>query len=136
MGRTLALLIAGAALLALAGTAAGGRPAAVEAELSNTASLVSVGDAVDVTLVVTCRRRFDVLEANLSVSQGNTFGFTGFNIPRCDNKPHTIIVRVPGEEGRFTEGDAFSSLFVLVVSRGKSEATEQVQDVETIVITS
>jgi hypothetical protein len=87
---------------------------------------------VDVPLTVTCHPRFEVLEANLSVSQENASGFTGFGVPRCNNRPQTVVVRVMSSGVPFQPGSASASAFVLVLDRAGTSETRQDQDAETI----
>jgi hypothetical protein len=127
---------ASAAMLLVLASTASSAPPAVDVELQGTGTLVSGGSAVDVALTVTCHPRFEVLEANLSVSQENASGFTGFAVPRCNNRPRTVVVRVTSFGEPFQPGSASASAFVLVLDRGGTDETRQDQDAETIQLAS
>ncbi len=129
------VLAAAAAMLLVPAPTASTAPAAVDVELEGTGTLVSGGAAVDVPVIVTCHPRFTVLEANLSVSQGDASGFAGFPVPRCNNQPQRVVVRVASFGAPFQPGAASASAFVLVIDRGQSDETQQDQDSETIQLT-
>jgi hypothetical protein len=130
------LLASVAAMLLVLAPTASTAPPAVEVELQGTGTLVSGGAAVDVPVTVRCHPRFTVLEANLSVSQGSASGFTGVSLPRCDTRPHDVVVRVTSFGDPFQPGGAFASAFVLVISHGQTDETGQDQDSETIQLAS
>ena len=98
-----------------------------------TGELLGSGEAAVVRLRGSCEPPFEVLEANLSLSQGPFIsGFTGTSGFPCDGKLHKDLVTVPADEGTsFREGEAFASAFLLLIDPATDE-TEEAQATRTI----
>jgi hypothetical protein len=103
-------------------------------EIDPEAKLVA-GGLVIVRLTVTCDPGREVLEAHLRVSQDDQriSGTAGISRIRCDDRTHTIKVRVAPLEGAFHEGEALASAFILRLDP-TTGATEQGQDSRTITV--
>ncbi|HEX2058209.1 MAG TPA: hypothetical protein VHI71_07550 [Actinomycetota bacterium] len=94
----------------------------VTADIAPTATLVGEGEAVDLTVTVTCPKKHDVLEAFVYVTQdGYTSQFAGIGIGKCKGKPVTYTVRVRPLEQPFHRGDASASSYVLVYNEDQSD---------------
>jgi hypothetical protein len=119
MRRLFVLGFAVAVLLLAAGVARAEFSATVV--LEKKAQVLSDGSAV-VRLQVTCVG--PVLEANLSLTQGNTSNLQGFGGIVCDGETHTIDVHVTPLEGPYVKGKAFASAFVLICDDSVSECTQ------------
>jgi hypothetical protein len=80
-------------------------------------------------LTITCDPGREVLEAHLTISQDDqrTSGTAGISRIRCDNRPHTVRVRVTPVEGAFHAGEAFASAFISRLDPNTG-TTEQGQD--------
>jgi hypothetical protein len=128
------LLVVLVAALGLAWAGSVPVQAAVAVSIEPEAKLVANG-AVRTVVVVSCDLGHQVLEAHLSVSQGNQaiFGQTGIPV-RCDGKSRKYRVTVTPLEGAFHPGDAFASAFVLTCADPTCGTTEQGQDARTITV--
>lgn len=109
------LLVCTTALLVLALALAAIAQAAVSVSIERNATLVGAGEAVQVRVNVTCDPGFEVLEANISVSQRNTTGFGGIPGVVCDGTTHTLTATVNAQDGSYRRGKASASAFVLVI---------------------
>jgi hypothetical protein len=98
------------------------------------AKLVS-GGSVMARLTITCDPGRDVLEAHLTISQDDQriSGTAGISRIRCDNRPHTVRVRVSPVEGAFHEGEAHASAFILRLD-SNTGTTEQGQSSGTVTV--
>jgi hypothetical protein len=105
--------------------------AATAVSIEPKAKVVEGGAAVVVRLVVTCDPGLETLEANLSVSQDEASGFTGFGGFSCTGRPERLRVRVPAQDGTFDRGEAFASVFILRIDPN-TQQTEQGQDSRTV----
>jgi hypothetical protein len=114
-GRFVRVLVCTAASLVLALAAAAIAQAAVSVSIERNATLVGAGEAVQVRVNVTCDPGFEVLEANISVSQRGTTGFGGIPGVVCDGTTHTLTATVSAQEGSYRRGTASASAFVLVI---------------------
>jgi hypothetical protein len=76
--------------------------------------VIQGGESALVFVVVQCTLDpgDELLEGNLSLSQGAAFGMSGLN-PTCDGAPHRTIVRVRSFGQNFAVGEAFASAFLL-----------------------
>jgi hypothetical protein len=125
-------LLAVGGVLALPGSAAAQQ--AVSVSIESNGKVVGSGEAAAVRLTVSCEAPFEVLEANLSLSQGAASGFTGFGGFGCDGKNHKLRVTVPANEGTaFAKGPASASAFVLVINPNTQE-TQQGQASQTVTL--
>jgi hypothetical protein len=107
---------------------------AVSVSIEPNGKVVGSGQAAAVRVAVSCEPPFEVLEANLSLSQGAASGFTGFGGFGCDGKTHKIRVTVPANEGTsFAKGEASASAFVLVINPNTQE-TQQGQVTQTVTL--
>jgi hypothetical protein len=89
---------------------------AVSVQVSPTAQAIAGGQALLVTVEVTCEPGFEVLEAHVFAQQGTTSNFAGIGSVVCDGKPHVHKVRVNALDGQqFSSGEAFVSAFVLLL---------------------
>jgi hypothetical protein len=124
-------ILAVGGLLTQTGTASEQQVASVS--IKPTGTLVGSGEAALVRLRGSCQRPYEVLEANLSLSQGSFIsGFTGFSGFPCDGKLHKELVTVPADEGTsFQRGAAFASAFVLL-EHPITQETQQAQATRTI----
>jgi hypothetical protein len=124
-------ILAVAGVFAQTNTALAQQPASVL--IKPTGKLVGSGEAAVVRLRSSCEPPFEVLEANLSLSQGPFIsGFAGTTGFPCDGKVHKERVTVPADEGTtFHAGAAFASAFLLVIDPATDE-TEQDQATRTI----
>lgn len=93
------------------------------------------GGSVVARLTIVCDPGREVLEAHLTISQDDQriSGTAGISRIRCDNRPHTVRVRVTPLEGAFHEGNAFASAFISRLDRSTG-TTEQGQDSGTITV--
>jgi hypothetical protein len=122
------VLLMGAIVLGLVGSpGALAQTDAVEVSVKPSAELVGGGEAVTVEVRVRCDPGLEVLEANLSVSQGDASGFTGFGGITCNGRRQTRFVTVSTFGALFAKGQAFASAFVLVIDPDTQE-TQQGQD--------
>jgi hypothetical protein len=98
------------------------------------AKLVSGGSVV-ARLTITCDPGRQVLEAHLTISQDDQriSGTAAISRIRCDNRPHTVMVRVSPVEGAFHEGEAHASAFILRLD-STTGTTEQGQDSRTVTV--
>jgi hypothetical protein len=98
------------------------------------AKLVSGGSLV-ARLTITCDPGRQVLEAHLTISQDDQriSGTAAISRIRCDNRPHTVMVRVSPVEGAFHEGEAHASAFILRLD-STTGTTEQGQDSRTVTV--
>jgi hypothetical protein len=94
-----------------------------------------VRGSVVARLTITCDSGRDVLEAHITISQDDQriSGTAGISRIRCDDRPHTVRVRVTPLEGAFHEGDAFASAFISRLDPNTG-TTEQGQDAQTITV--
>jgi hypothetical protein len=127
----MALLVAFVVAASLSATPA---YATTTVEVDPDAKLVA-GGLVMVRLTVTCDPGREVLEAHLRVSQDDQriSGTAGISRIRCDDRAHTIKVRVAPLEGAFHEGEAFASAFILRLDP-TTGTTEQGQDARALTV--
>jgi hypothetical protein len=94
-----------------------------------------VRGSVVARLTITCDSGRNVLEAHITISQDDQriSGTAGISRIRCDDRPHTVRVRVTPLEGAFHEGDAFASAFISRLDPNTG-TTEQGQDAQTITV--
>jgi len=99
-----------------------------EAKLARSGSVVA-------RLTITCDPGREVLEAHLTISQDDQriSGTAGISGTRCDNRPHTVKVRVTPVEGAFHEGEASASAFISRLDPNTG-TTEQGQDSQAITV--
>jgi hypothetical protein len=104
---------------------------AVSVQVSPTAQAIAGGQALLVTVEVTCEPGFEVLEAHVDVHQDSTFRQAGIGSVVCDGKPHVHKVRVNALDGQFSRGEAYVSAFVLLLDPATG-MTVQGQDARTV----
>jgi hypothetical protein len=125
-------LLAVGGVLALPASAAAQQAASVSIEPNG--KVVGSGEAATVRVAVSCETPFEVLEANLSLSQDAASGFTGFGGFGCNGKTAKLKVNVPAAEGTsFAKGEASASAFVLVINPNTQE-TQQAQATATVTL--
>ena len=84
------------------------------AEIAKKATLADDGQAVLVTVTVTCPSGSELLEAFVYIVQdGNTSQFAGLPVV-CDGTAQTVTVRVPTLEMPFQTGKARASGYVVL----------------------
>ena len=89
---------------------------ALTVEIAKKATLVAEGQAVLVTVTVTCPAGSEVLEAFIYVVQDERSSpFVGLPVT-CDGTAQTITVSVPASDIPFRTGDARVSGYVLLMS--------------------
>ena len=127
----LTLTLAAAAIALLVAPTAS---AAVLATVEPMAKIIDRGAGVIARITVECDEGWQVLEANVTVSQDNqaVSGTAGIPGVTCDGKAHKYRVQVNAQEGSFRKGEAHASAFVLVLNEGGT--TEQGQASGTIKI--
>jgi hypothetical protein len=119
-------------LLGLTGSASAQQ--VVSVSVGPNGKVVASGQAAVVRVAASCEAPFEVLEANLSLSQGAASGFTGFGGFSCDGKTHKLRVTVPADEGTsFAKGTASASAFLLVINPS-TQQTQQAQATATITL--
>jgi hypothetical protein len=124
------ILASAAAFLPVALAAPGdarARPLAT-VEVADTAALSPDGQTVTIDVTASCARRWEVLEAFVTVSQPQTFGMGGIPLT-CTGRPRTFTVNVTSLDLAFEPGDAQASALVLIERRGR---TQQAQDSEVV----
>jgi hypothetical protein len=104
---------------------------AVSVQVSPTAQAIAGGQALLVTVSVTCEPGFEVLEAHVFAQQGATSNFAGIGSVVCDGRPHVHKVRVNALDGQFSRGEASVSAFVLLLDPATG-ATVQGEDARTV----
>lgn len=97
-------------------------------EVADTAALSPDGQTVTIDVTASCARRWEVLEAFVTVSQPQTFGMGGIPLT-CTGRPRTFTVNVTSLDLAFEPGDAQASALVLIERRGR---TQQAQDSEVV----
>jgi hypothetical protein len=126
---TVALVVA---LILVGGAASAQEPEAVSVQVDPTAQVIAGGRTLLVTVEVACEPGWQVLEANVSVTQGATSSLVGIGGVVCDGKPHVHKVKVNAlGEGQFSRGTAFVSAFVLLLDPA-TQTTVQGQDARTV----
>jgi hypothetical protein len=103
----------------------------VVVDVGPTAQLLEDGQAVRVKVKVACEPGWQVLEANVSATQGATSSLAGIGGVVCDGKPHVHKVRVNALDGQFSRGTASVSAFVLLLDPA-TQTTVQGQDARTV----
>jgi hypothetical protein len=103
----------------------------VVVDVGPTAKLLEDGQAVRVKVKVACEPGWQVLEANVSATQGATSSLAGIGGVVCDGKPHVHKVRVNALDGQFSRGTASVSAFVLLLDPA-TQTTVQGQDARTV----
>jgi hypothetical protein len=103
----------------------------VVVDVGPTAKLLDDGQAVRVKVKVACEPGWQVLEANVSATQGATSSLAGIGGVVCDGKPHVHKVRVNALDGQFSRGTASVSAFVLLLDPA-TQTTVQGQDARTV----
>lgn len=106
---------------------AGAKPKA-SVEVADTATLAPDGQTVTIEVTGSCARRWQVLEALVTISQPQATGTAGLPLS-CTGKSQSFTVTVTSLDGAFQPGGAQASAFVLIERRGR---TQQAQDSETI----
>jgi hypothetical protein len=125
---TVALVVA---LILVGGAASAKDPEAVSVQVGPTAQLDG-GDLL-VTVEVACEPGWQVLEANVSATQGATTSLAGIGGVVCDGKPHVHTVRVEALDGQFSRGKASVSAFVLLLDPA-TQTTVQGQAARTVTV--
>ena len=115
------------AMFLTAGVAGAQETEAVSVQVGPTAQVVAGGQALLVTVEVTCEPGLEVLEAHVSAQQGTTFGQAGIGSVVCDGRPRKYKVRINALDGRFSSGEAYVSAFVLLLDP-QTGITKQGQD--------
>jgi hypothetical protein len=110
---TVALVVA---LILVGGAASAQKPAAVSVQVGPTAQAIDGGQTLLVTVEVACEPGLQVLEANVSATQGATTNLVGFGGVDCDGNPAVHTVSVAAPDGQlFSRGKASVSAFVLLL---------------------
>jgi hypothetical protein len=122
---TVALVVA---LILVGGAASAQEPEAVSVQVDSTAQAIAGGRTL---LEVACEPGWQVLEANVSATQGATSSLAGIGGVVCDGKPHVHKVRVNALDGQFSRGTASVSAFVLLLDPA-TQTTVQGQDARTV----
>lgn len=105
----------------------------VSVTLATTAQRVDGGSAVQIAVTVSCKPKYEVLEALVTVSQDAAFGQGGIPL-RCRNQPQTFVVRVESMSGGpFTPGSATASAYILLMPRGNGP-TISGSDTQTVMV--
>ena len=125
---TVALVVA---LILVGGAASAQEPEAVSLQVAPTAQAIAGGRTLLVRVEVACEPGWQVLEANVSATQGATSSLAGIGGVVCDGKPHVHKVRVDTLDGQFSRGTAFVSAFVLLLDPA-TQTTVQGQDARTV----
>ena len=103
------------------------KPAA-SVEVADTATLGADAQTVSIEVTASCARRWEVLEAFVTVSQPQADGVGGIPLT-CTGRPQTFTVTVTSFDQAFVPGDAQASALVLVERRGD---TRDAQDSEVV----
>lgn len=128
----IALLTVLVTMMAPAATTTAARPE-VSVTLANTAQRIDGGSALQIAVTVSCKPKYDVLEALVTVSQEAAFGQGGIPL-RCRNQPQTYVVRVTSMSGEpFIAGSATASTYILLTPRGNGP-TVSGSDTRTVVV--
>jgi len=120
VARLTALLV----VLVLAAPADAARKPTVIVAIASTAVLSPSGQSATLEITARCARRWNVLEALVTISQPQTFGM-GFFPLTCTGRRQTFAVAVPAQGEVFQPGEAQGSAFVLIERSGR---TQQAQD--------
>jgi hypothetical protein len=99
-------------------------------EVADAAALAPGGQSVTIDVTASCARRWQVLEAFVSISQPQAFGTAGVPLT-CTGRAQTFAVTVTSLDAAFQPGGALASAFVLIERRGQ---TQQAQDSEAILL--
>ena len=99
-------------------------------DIRSPARISADGQQVSVRLAVTCPAGWDVLEANISVSQGSASGRSGFGVA-CTGHPRNAVATVTSFGSPYVAGQATASAFILLIDPATSQ-TMPVQASETI----
>jgi hypothetical protein len=119
------------ALIVVGGVASAQEPEGVSVKVGPTAKAIDDGQTLLVTVEVACEPGLQVLEANVSATQGTTSGLVGIGSVVCDGNPHVHEVRVNAFDGQFSRGKASVSAFVLLLDPA-TQTTVQGQDARTV----
>jgi hypothetical protein len=128
--RSFGLAVAGVTLLPVvlgAPADAAPRPK-VSVEVADTATLGVDGQTVSIEVTASCARRWDVLEALVTVSQPQASGEAGLPLT-CTGRRQSFTVTVTSFDAVFVPGDAQASALVLIERRGD---TREAQDSEVV----
>ena len=128
------LMITLAAVIAMilsAGVASAQETEAVSVQVGPTAQVIAGGQALLVTVEVTCESGLEVLEAHVSAQQGTTFGQAGIGSVVCDGRTRKHEVRIAALDGQFSREEAYVSAFVLLLEP-QTGTTKQGQDARTV----
>ena len=127
---TFGLAVAAVALLpvALAAPADAAPRSRVSVEIADIATLGADGQTVSIEVTASCARRWQVLEAFVTVSQPQADGMGGFPLT-CTGRPRSFTVTVTSFDQAFVPGDAQASALVLVERR---DDTREAQDTEVV----
>jgi hypothetical protein len=117
----------GLTLMCLVGLLVGGGAQAADAHrtdlvveiLSEQASLAPDGQSMSFDISTVCDRKWNVVEARVSVTQPQASGEGPFT-PSCTRLPQVVRVTVPALSGAFETGQAQASV-LLVVQQGKTK---------------
>ena len=125
-------LAAAVAIILPAGAASAQGTGGVSVQVGTTAQAIAGGQALLVTVEVACEPGWQVLEANVSATQGATSSLAGIGGVVCDGKPHVHKVRVNAlDGGQFSRGEAYVSAFVLLLDPATG-STVQGQNARTV----
>jgi hypothetical protein len=97
-------------------------------EVADTATRGPGGQTVTIEVTASCARRWQVLEAFVTISQPQATGMGGVPLS-CTGRPQVLTVTVTSFDLAFEAGDAQASAFVLIERRGR---TRQAQDSEVV----
>ena len=114
--------------ITLAPPADAARKPAASVEVADTATLGADAQTVSIEVTASCARRWEVLEAFVTVSQPQADGMGGIPLT-CTGRPQTFTVTVTSFDQAFVAGDAQASALVLVERRGD---TRDAQDSEVV----
>jgi hypothetical protein len=118
------------ALILGGGAASAQEPVSVQVD--PTAQAIGGGQTLLVRVEVACEPGLQVLEANVSATQGATSSMAGIGGVVCDGNPHVYKVRVNALDGQFSRGTASVSAFVLVCLDPACLQTAQGQNTRTV----
>ncbi len=125
------LAAASIAMFLAVGVAGAQETETVSVQVYPKAQVVAGGQALLVTVEVTCEPGLEVLEAHVSAQQGATFGQAGIGSVVCDGRPHKYKVRIDALDVRFSSGETYVSAFVSLLDP-QTGTTKQGQDAGTV----
>jgi hypothetical protein len=128
--RGILMVTLAAAMMAMflpAGVADAQETEAVSVQVGPTAQVIAGGQALLVTVEVSCEPGLEMLEAHVSAQLGITFGQAGIGSVICDGRPRKYKVRINAPDERFSSGEAYVSAFVLLLDP-QTGTTKQGQD--------